>query len=654
MRRPMLTISESRRRFAKRISVIGFAAIGVAACGGGSTSSSTQASNLFDPASFNTSSVPWLAANVNATGTPPSTPTGTLTMAGAPDFSDLLYPQAEYETTGFQVTEAFSRRLVYYPVSSNLVTADEITPDAATSMPTVSSDGLTYTFHIKQGVMWDTNPPRPVTSQDFARGLKQECDPVIAPLGNPGYYSAEIAGYSTYCTGFEALSATAPPSQRAAYINNTNVTGISTPDSSTIVFQLTAPSVDFLNLLAMPFAAAEPAEELNFIPETAGNPLYSDGPYEVSNCTGTSTAANYNDCTGYDVGHTLTLDDNPTWSQSTDTIRHQYLQHIQIKLDLPTGDAGESTVDEEIRAGTTDLTFGSDDAIPTSDLASLSSFTDPLFGAFPAPGTTNPYLVFNVQSGNNNGALKNVKVRQALEYALDKTALTKIYGGTAFNQVLNQVIAPGAQGYTQFDPYPTPNNAGDPSKCKSMLAAAGASNLTLKDYYRTQGNHPAVYEEVKSDFAKCGVTVTGVPISTGYYGSKGISVSASTASAGDAQLAMGAWDITEPGWVPDWFGPSNGRAILPDLFDGAANFPGTDWGGYDNPAVDSLVTQAEAAKSLSQADSLWHQADVKVMADAPFIPFMTQLTPLLHAKNVHNAIWSPFASAFDITNIWVS
>ena len=29
-------------------------------------------------------------------------------------------------------------------------------------------------------------------------------------------------------------------------------------------------------------------------------------------------------------------------------------------------------------------------------------------------------------------------------------------------------------------------------------------------------------------------------------------------------------------------GPTNGRAILPELFDGAENFPGIDVGDYDN------------------------------------------------------------------------
>jgi peptide/nickel transport system substrate-binding protein len=403
----------------------------------------------------------------------------------------------------------------------------------------------------------------------------------------------------------------------------------------------------------MPFASAAPVEDLSFVPLTPGNPLFSDGPYMVQGCNGTSTASGYNDCTGYNVGHSVTFVPNPTWQASTDTIRHQYVAQINLKLDL-SGSAAENEVQQEITAGTTDLSFNTD--VPTADLASLQDHHDSRFGSFPSPGITNPYLVFNVQSGNNNGALKNVKVRQALEYAINKLALTKIYGGPNFNEPLNQVIAPGAQGYVPFNDYPTPNNQGDPQKCQSLLKAAGYSSgsITLKDYYRDSGKHPAIFQEVQADLKKCGVNVVGTPISTGYYGSKGIGVAASTASSGDAILAQGAWDITEPGWVPDWFGPTNGRATLPDLFDGAINFPGTDWGGYDNPRVDQLVTQAESASNLQQANNLWHQADEQVMADAPFIPFMTQLTNLMRSSRVHNAIWLPFSASYDLTQIWVS
>jgi ABC-type transport system substrate-binding protein len=610
-----------RSRLWKRVALVASAAVALAACSSGTTTSTPG--DPFDPVYFHPR---WLAANVNATGSPVTG--GTLKLEGSTDVSAALDPQGEYETIGFTVERAFTRQLVSFPASARLTTAESIVPDAAT--PTVSHDGLTYTFRIKSGVMWNTPTPRQVTSQDFKRGIERNCDPTLA--SQPSYYTATIAGFASFCTPFESMDPKSSAAARAAYINGHDVSGIQTPDSATIVFSLTQPATDFLSILALPFASAAPIEDLSYVPLTPGNPFFSDGPYQVSK---------------YVIGHEITLDHNPQWSQSTDTIRHDYVSNIAITLDLA-GSAVASLVQNDLTTGAADLEW--DTTVPIEDVAALTSpASNPQFGAFPAPGDTNPYLVFNVQSPNNNGELANVKVRQALEYAIDKTAINKIYGGSQLNEPLNQVIGPGAEGYVPFNDYPTPNNQGDPAKCKSLLKAAGYPNgITLKDLYRTNGNHTAVFHEVQSDFGKCGVTVVGTPISAGYYGLSGIGVTSANG------LKSGTWDITEPGYGPDWFGPTNGRALLAQQFEGSISFPGQDWGGYDDPAVDALVNNAESARTLSQSASYWHQADEQVMADAAFIPFQTQLTLLFRSGRVHNAIYFPLGQQYDITQVWLS
>jgi ABC-type transport system substrate-binding protein len=622
--------TERRRRMVKRVSVVALAMLGVAACGSAGTTRPVPA-NLFDPATFNTANVPWLAANQNAHGSPVYG--GTLQIEGSTDLSAAADPQGEYETIAFTLERAYTRQLVSYAASTNLVTAETLVPDAAASMPTVSSNGLTYTFKLRPGLMWNTSPPRPVTSEDFKRGILRNCDPTLAPNGNPGYYISTIVGFKAFCVPFENSNPSESAAARAAFINAgmTSVSGIQTPDDNTIVFTLTEPATDFDNIVALPFASAAPVEYLKYIPLTPGNVLYSDGPYYIST---------------YNVGHEIILSRNPAWTQSSDPIRHQYVTQVDVKLDLA-GAAATTEVQQDMQAGTADLEWNT--IVPTADIAGLESPWNPDLGTFPTPGITNPYLVFNVQSPNNNGALGNVKVRQALEYAINKVAIGKIYGGASLNEPLNQVIAPGAEGYVPFNDYPTPNEEGNPGECKSLLKAAGYPNgLTLKDYYRNSGNHPAVFEEVQSDFAKCGVTTVGTPIATGYYGSSGIGVTSANG------LKSGQWDITEPGWNPDWFGPTNGRATLPDITDGALDFPGSDWGGYDDPTVDSLVNQAESALTVSAAAALWHQADEQVMKDAAMIPINTQLTALFHSSRVHNAIYIPFSSQYDITQIWLS
>jgi ABC-type transport system substrate-binding protein len=623
-----------RSSVTKRIALIAAGAMVLAACSTVTpkgTPSSCAQGDLFNAMNFHPC---WLAANVNRVGAPVYG--GTLKIEGNQDpaAGTFLDPQ------GFNSLErAYTRQLVSNPASTDLPTAESIVPDAATAMPEVSADELTYTFHIKSGVMWNTPTPRQVTSQDFKRGIERNCDPALVTLGgNPSYYVATIAGLALFCTTFEGMDPASSASARAAYINGheKEVSGIQTPDSSTIVFTLIQPATDFLNLLALYFASAAPVEDLSHVPATAGNPVYSDGPYQVLK---------------YDVGHEIDFNRNPEWRQSTDSIRHDYPDKIAVKVDL-VGSGVAERVQDDLVTGAADLPVAAGSTqIPAYDIGLLTSPWNPQYGAFPEPGNTGPGLVrFNFFSANNHGALTNINVRRALEYAIDKVRINAIFGGPSLAEPLNQVIGPGAEGYVRFNDYPTPGNHGDPAKCRALLQQARVTDLTLRDMYKADLPASAqVFQEVQSDFRKCGVAVVGIPIrDPAQYGRQ-------IYGATESDLKTGAWDFTHStGWTPDWFGPRNGRAILPDLADGTLSFPyGPDVGGYDDRAVDTLVKQAESALTLSQATSYWHQADKLVMADAAFIPLQTTLLPLFRSSRVHNAIYSP-GVGYDITQIWLT
>jgi ABC-type transport system substrate-binding protein len=552
---------------------------------------------------------------------------GTLKLLGSSDV-DHLDTASAYYVASYTLERAFARQLFSYPASTDTKTANTPVADVATEVPTtgnggISADGKTWTIHLRSGVRWNTTPAREVTAQDFVLGLKRLCNPV-SPVGAPGYYENTIVGMSSYCDGFAKAGQDAASIKR--YIQSHQVAGLQTPDSKTLVIHLLRPTSDLANILAMPFASAAPVEYLSYVPDSNAfrQHTISDGPYQI---------------TSYQAGKAIDLARNPAWQQSSDPIRHQYVDQIQV-----TEGQDQGPVQQQIQAGTADMDW--DTQVPIADVPGLQRSDDKRLGIFPTL-STNPYVVFNLQSPNNHGALQNVKVRQALEYAVNKVAVGQVYGGPTLNTPLNQVIPPGNIGYQPFDLYPTAGSQGDPATCKQLLAKAGYPNgLVLTDVARNAGNHPAVAQSIQASLAKCGVTTKILPVSQGDYYGKYLN--------NPAGARRGLWDISEPGWVPDWFG-NNGRAIMEPLFDGRTYGPNSvDYGDYNNPKVNALIDKALATTDQQAAAALWHQADLQVMRDAAIIPIETQKLPLFHSSRVQHAIYSPFSENFDVTNLWLS
>jgi peptide/nickel transport system substrate-binding protein len=581
------------------LAVAALAAASLAACGGSSKPSTTSSA-----------------------GTPVKG--GTLRWVASGDV-DHFDPMASYYTATSILERAYTRQLITYPASNDYNKATQIVPDVASAVPStsnggISADGKTYTFHLRSGVMWNTNPPRAVVAGDFVRALKRFCNPVLG-VGNSTYYTSTIEGMSAYCDAYAKVPSTATAAQLANFQNSHNISGVSAPDNSTLVIKLTQPANDFLNVMAMTFASAAPVEWDNYIPDSPQfrQHVYSDGPYAV---------------TGYTAGKTIVLTKNPAWKQSSDPNRHQYVS----KMVVTEGTNDPATAQQDLQAGSQDLVW--DLPVPTDQIPTLQAKKDPNFKIW-SGHITNPYLVFNQLSGPT----KNLKVRQAIEYAIDKVAIAKIYGGTALNPPITTAIPPGNIGYQNYNLYPTPGNNGDPAKCKSMLAAAGFPNgFTLIDAYRNAGNHVAVYQSVQADLKACGITVKGVPQQQGNY----------YAWLSDpANAKAGKWDISEPGWIPDWYG-NNGRSTLQPLFTSPCANPTSNYGCYNNTATQDLVNKALTATNTSEAANFWHQADMQIMKDAVIVPFENQNTPVYHSTRVKNAIWNWSYQLYDPTQLWLS
>jgi peptide/nickel transport system substrate-binding protein len=597
------------------------AGMSLAACGGSSSSNSTASS-----------------------GKPVYGGTLHVVAASGPDHIDTV---PAYYTADYQLERAYTRQLLAYPTvpatstsSPGWTQTTTPVPDIATAVPTTANGGITnggktYTFHIKPGVDWDSSPARPVTADDFIREFKAFCNPV-SPVGNPVYYTSTIAGLSSYCnaeTAYFASKSHAPTAANiAAFQNSHTISGLSAPSATTLQITLSQPASDFLYMLAMPFASARPVEYDNYVPNSLqlDQNTLSDGPYKI---------------TSYLPGKSITLQRNTAWQQSTDTLRHAYVSTIL----LTEGVTSAATQIADMQAGTQDLI--NDTPLNPPSIPGLISSRPANFQIWPW-SSTQPYIVFNLQSPNNGGAVKKLLVRQAIEYGLDKSAVVKAFGGPAVAQVINTVIPPGNVGYVNYNLYPDNGGQGNVAMCKSDLSKAGYPNgLSLTYTYQNDSTNSRAFTAIQASLKNCNVTLNGKP-------EPGSSFYVDLGNAPSNNKA-GTWDLGQANWIPDWFG-NNGRTIIQALFQGPNCVVNTvNYGCYDNATVNSLITQAEAATSLTTAGNDWHQADMQIMKDAAIVPMASQNFPSyastrVKAAGASTAIFAPNIGQTDITNVWLS
>ncbi|MQA93094.1 MAG: ABC transporter substrate-binding protein [Streptosporangiales bacterium] len=562
---------------------------------------------------------------------------GTLKLVGAGDIDHMDPVSAYYTATGF-LERAWTRQLFTYPASTDRNKAIQPTPDIATELPTrqnggISADGKTYTIKLRDGVMWGTQQPREIVAEDFVRTFKRMANPV-QPVGAPGYFASTLEGwqeyFDRYVKAFDEKNANAkePTAKNlAAFQNDNDIEGVQAKDDKTLVFKLRNPATDFVNILATTFTTPSPVEYDRYVPDSAEfkQNTVSSGPYKI---------------TKYTAGKEIVLGRNTAWRQNTDPVRNAWVDQIQVTQ----GQDSDAAVQQQLESGSADLSW--DLPVPTSSIPQLQSANDPNLGVY-GGGISNPYLVFNYRSPNAGKAMSKLKVRQAINLAIDKVALGKVYGGSSLNTPLHNAIPPGNVGYKPINLYPTKGNQGDVNRCRQLLREAGYPNgLKLNAAYRNSGNHPRIAQSYAQDLKECGIQVTLSPVRQGdYYG---------TYLADARNATEGKWDITAPGWIPDWFG-NNGRTVLQPLFDSGSCPPaGVNYGCYQSDRVDDLMDQALTAKSEDEAAGLWAQADRQIMEDAAIVPFQDQKTPLYHSSRVKNAIFLPHLNAyFDPTHVWL-
>ena len=232
--------------------------------------------------------------------------------------------------------------------------------------------------------------------------------------------------------------------------------------------------------------------------------------------------------------------------------------------------------------------------------------------------TSDPGALAYLAINTRRPALADVRVRQAIEYGVDKHAYQVASGGELAGGLATTLITPGIPGRVAYDLYPE-EPSGDVAKARQLLAAAGTPALSLSLLVDSESNSAAQAQAVQQALQRVGITVTIRQLDDEAW------TAAATGAAGD-------YDLTLSSWQPDF--PSANGNLQPLFATSEIGGGGYNLARYSRPEVDALIARATGETDHAAAQALWAQADRRILQDAPVVPLIYTRNSFLHGSKV--------------------
>ncbi|MGB8652746.1 MAG: ABC transporter substrate-binding protein [Mycobacteriales bacterium] len=520
---------------------------------------------------------------------------GQLVILNTADF-EHLDPQRNYVGQALNFGRLLYRQLTTYKSVAGAA-GSEIVPDLATNLGEPSNNAKTWTFHLKDGLKYEDGTP--ITSQDIKYGVERSMSPLI-PDG-PQYAKQYLVGAKDYAGPFEGKE----------------LDSIKTPDDKTIVFELNAPHGDFGYTVSLPTFAPVPKAKDTKVNYDARP--FSSGPYKIQT---------------YQRGKQMLLVRNTYWDKKTDPARSALPDTIKVVEGLD-----PAIVDQRLIASAGDdaNAIQLDSSIQPESLARV--INNPKLKDRSVNGYTGflRYIAMNTQ----RGVTKNVKVRQAVEYAINKQDQQTARGGPfGAGSIASTIIMPNVAGYKKFNAYPAPDT-GDVDKAKALLKEAGYPNgftATLETVNKGKGLKQAV--AFQAAMARVGIKINIAQVDQSVYYS----------TIGDIKKEP---EFVIAAWGPDWPAPST---VIPPLFDGRQIVPqgNQNFSQLNEDSINKEMDRITSITNVNDANKAWGDLDEKIMTEfAPILPLLNDKAVYVVGSNVTNLYIHSFYGDPDLAALGV-
>jgi peptide/nickel transport system substrate-binding protein len=555
------------------------AALALAACGGSSSNNNSSAGG----------GAPANVSGLADVGTSSSQQKGgTLNVVSAEGW-EHLDPGQSYFQIDYLAVYATQRPLYSFTPDS----PRQAVPDLAAGPPQISSDGKTVTVKIKPNVKWSPPLSRTVTSDDVKYAFERDFNPNV-PNGYAGSYYP-IVGADKSKGG--------------------PISGITTPDTTTIVFHLTSNfGATFAQALSLPGSAAVPRSLASSMDKKNPTTYDSDptkqafdGPYMYQS---------------YSSGRSLTLVRNPNWDAKTD-FRPAYADKIVWKA------GGDANVLARQTLASPNLLMADGPPAPvlkTAYQTKKSQLSIATLGDY--------YASLNTSVPPFN----NLNLRKAAIAAANRQAYLQVRGGKLVGTVATHFLGPEVPGFAE---------------------AGGAKGFGL-DYLKSPTGDMTV--------AKKYMKLAGFP-SGKYTGNATVTIVGSNSDPGPKEMAivqsgmqaLGFKTVLKPvpqqtmyskfcgyvkahitvcptaGWIEDFpdpyaylFVPFSGKAIVP--------VNNVNWAVLNDPKINAAMDSAAQVTDPTARNKAWANVDKLITLAAPAIPEIWASNALVKGSQVHGVL----------------
>ena len=446
-----------------------------------------------------------------------------------------------------------------------------------------SEDGMTWTFHLREGLKWSDGSE--LNAEDFVYSWQRMADPETAAP-----YAETVLGM---VKNFNEISTgEMEPSEL----------GVSAPDANTFVVELGQPCTYFDKIAS--FVASSPVQQETV--EANGD------AWAVDSSTYVSSGAFM--MTEWVPGSHITYTKNPNYwdadSIKLDSIKCLLIEDMNAALSAY--ETGEALMIK---------------SVPTEEMASLEGrddfYVDPLLGTY--------YISLQTEKEPFN----NRDVREALSLAIDRDYVANTIMQGTYSPAGNLIgpgitdadgssfmeNANGGEEYISTDPADFEANL---EKAKQLMADAGYPNgegfPVIEYLVNDQGYHKALAEYLQKAWGELGITME---VKTAEWQSV-----TATRRAGD-------FDTARNGWVFDYNDPSS-------MFDLFYTGNGNNDGKYSNAEYDAQMDISRTTTDVEERFAALHKAEDIIMADAGMIPVAFYNDYYLQSDKITGSWHSPY------------